>query len=126
MENEPLNKLLVKEEDLDKELLANTLKPILSIAEKTGRIKWEQENLEIRKKIIAALLARKAALTLGVVEKESIDYKEVAKIVLAKQVSVASQLTTLVKECIVLKNGKEYFIPLEAVTKAAQLLKLKE
>lgn len=128
MENEPLKKLLVKAEDLNKELLANTLQPLLQIEEKIGRIQWTEtgNKLEIKKKIVAALLARKAFQILGLTEKETIDYKELAKIVSAKQVSVASQLTMLGKECIVLKNGKEYFIPLEAVTKAIQLLKIKE
>ncbi len=128
MENEPLKKLLVKTEDLNKELLTKTLQPLLQIEEKTGRIQWTEigNKLDIKKKIIASLLAKKASLILGLIEKETIDYKELARMISAKQVSVASQLTTLGKEYIVLKDSKEYFIPLEAVTKAIQLLKINE
>lgn len=65
---DPLEALIVDEDDIDRELLSKTLAPYVRLAKRTGTPVFTAEfrNLSANGKIIVFLLARQAGITLGI------------------------------------------------------------
>src|SRR6266545_6789894 len=80
-DNDPLARLLIDADEVDRVALSDALKGLISIDVKSGRPvpSGDYNRLRSRKKVLAVLLARKAAHLLAIVDSETLANRDVVQ-----------------------------------------------
>ena len=111
---DPLRELLVDAAEVDRRQIATTLKGRVGIDSKTGRLQLlpGYNQLDARRKVLAVLLARKAAFLLEITDDDALTNKEVTEITGLAAGTAAPSLKSLRELRLVSQgDGKAYFIP---------------
>jgi hypothetical protein len=127
MTEDPLERLLVTQDEVNREMLAEVLAPYVKIAKESGSIVQLPAfgQLTNAEKILIFLLARKAAKSLGVkIEREEVSPKEISNMTGINYDSVKPTVSALAKKRILHKAGELYFVPGHAVLTVKEMLPL--
>ena len=123
---DPLEKLLVRAEDLNRDLLGRVLEGRVRIDADTGRIVPGQgwAKLSPRRRILLYLLARKAATALGILaEGETAGPKVVETDTGVKAGTVRRSLRELLDEGLLAQDAKRgYYVPPYALEQVSALI----
>lgn len=119
-----LEDLLVDEEELNEELLAETVGRYVGIGKDSGDLIPNQEYTELTsaKKIVVALLAQKARFELGMVEEEWLTPSEISEMSGVKAGTVYPTVRDLSDDGVIRDGDGEYMIPSVKVEKAKEYL----
>lgn len=123
MEN-PLERLTVSGEALDRELLATVLQGLVMVETGTGEIRFTSRVAKLAKRtqILLLLLGRKASSALGFIEDEAISPSEMETKLGMKGGPLRGQLSQLRKERLVQSDGGKYTVPSYAVENVGELV----
>jgi ribosomal protein S25 len=123
-EQSSLEDLLVDEEQLNKELLANTVGEYVNIGQDSGDLlaKESYNQLTSSKKVIVTLLAQKARFELDIAEQEWITPSKLSKLSGVKKGTVYPTVRDLADEGIVRSDDGEYVIPAVKIEEAKEYL----
>jgi hypothetical protein len=122
----PLNRLIVNGDELDANELADLLEPWVRIDGATGELRgtpnWSA--LTVSQKITVGLLARKAAVAVGLVEKgdEALSPQDLEKAVGVKGGTLRKAVSLLYQDRLLQKSGSRYFVPGYAIEQAKAAL----
>ncbi|NIQ82722.1 MAG: hypothetical protein GTN93_32530 [Anaerolineae bacterium] len=111
---DPLRQLLVDADEIDKQALAGVLKGRVSIDSTSGRLVLMPgySSLDARRKVLAVLLARKAAHLLGLADTEAFTNAEVTQETGLRPGTAAPSLRSLKELLLVDQDGdRAYYIP---------------
>jgi hypothetical protein len=125
MAEDPLENLLVAQEDVNRELLAEVLSPYVKISKETGEVIQLPAfgQLTNAEKILVFLLARKAAKSLGIqLTREGVSPKEISGMTGVNYDSVKPTVSGLAKKHILQKEGEGYFVPNHAILHVKDIL----
>lgn len=113
-DTDPLRELLVDASKVDRQAIADTLKERIAIDPTSGRLVLlpGYQALDARRKVLAILLARKAAVLLEVVDSEALANKEITELSGLASGTAAPSVRSL-KELRLVGQGEDraYFIP---------------
>jgi predicted transcriptional regulator len=123
-EQRSLEDLLVDEEQLNKELLANTVGEFVNIGKDSGDLIPNEayNNLNSMKKVVVALLAQKARFELDMTEEEWLSPSEISELSGVKKGTVYPNVRDLVDEGVIRDDDGEYVIPSVKVEEAKEYL----
>jgi hypothetical protein len=126
MSQDPLERLLVSQEDVNRELLAEVLSPYVQISKGTGEVVQlpSFSKLTNAEKILVFLLARKAAKSLGLSQvREGVSPKEISSMTGVNYDSVKPTVSALAKKQHLLqKEGENYSVPNHAILHVREML----
>jgi hypothetical protein len=125
MPDNPLSKLLVGKEELNRDLLAEALTPYVRISEDPWDVIQLPEfgKLTNAEKILVFLLARKASKSLGSsLEREEASPKEISKMTGINYDSVKPTVSSLFKKRVLQKVNECYYVPNHAILTAQEML----
>ncbi len=125
MSQDPLEKLVVAQEDVNRNLLADVLAPYVQISKGTGEVIQlpSFSKLTNAEKILVFLLARKAAKTLGLAQvREGASPKEISGMTGVNYDSVKPTVSALAKKHFLQKEGEYYFVPNHAILHVKEML----
>jgi hypothetical protein len=119
-----LEDLLVDEEALNEELLAQTVGEYVQIGKDSGDLipNEKYNDLTSKKKIVVALLAQKARFELDMVEDEWLAPSEISKLTGVKTGTIYPSVRDLADEDIVRGDDGSYMIPSVHVERAKAYL----
>lgn len=115
--SDPLRKLIVSGQDLDRELLATVLSGLVMIEGGSGEIRLTAKAAKLPKKIqiLLWLLGRKAAKAMELIREEGLSSGEMEKMTGMKGGSLRGQLSILKKERLVHSRDGKFTVPGYAV-----------
>lgn len=121
---DPLEKLLVNREELDREMLATALAGLVHIDKNNGEIVLTRKTTQFPKKmqLLVYLASRKAAKALNLVEKEETSSSAIQIALGMSGGTVRGQLSMLVKDRLVKNNKGDYFLPNYSVDQVRALI----
>jgi hypothetical protein len=128
MENDPLDQIYVKTEQVEGEqraLLAKLIFPYASVNPDTGDVhfKTTADELNAKQKILLYLLCRLALSTRpGTTFGAEVSPKEVERATMLPGGTVRPYLSDLVKSRAVVKSGEAYSVPAALLPRAAKLM----
>jgi hypothetical protein len=123
--NDPLRELLVDAAQVDRERIARVLKGRVSIDSTSGSLLLlpGYRRLNAHRKILAVLLARKAAVLLNVADIDALTNKEVTELTGLRPGTAAPGLKDLKEMHLVEQDSsKAYFIPNPHVSAVIQFI----
>lgn len=123
-EQSSLEDLLVDEEQLNEELLAETVGKYVNIGKDSGDLipHKKYNDLNSRKKAIVALLAQKARFELEMTDEEWLSPSELSDLSGVKKGTIYPAVRELADEGVVRDEDGEYMIPSVKVEKAKEYL----
>lgn len=123
-EQSSLEDLLVDEEQLNEELLANTVGEYVNIGKDSGDLvpKETYNSLNSKEKVVVALLAQKARFELDMAEEEWLTPAEISELSGVKKNTVYPAVRDLVDKGVVRDDDGEYVIPSVKVEQAKEYL----
>jgi len=123
-EQTSLEDLLVDEEELNEELLANTVGKYANIGKDSGDLIPNEayNNLNSKKKVVVALLAQKARFELNMTEEEWLAPTELSELSGVKKGTVYPAVRDLVNEGVIRDEDGEYMIPSVKIEQAKEYL----
>jgi hypothetical protein len=113
-DNDPLRELLVDASKVDRQAIADALKERIAIDPGSGRLVLlpGYQALDARRKVLAILLARKAAVLLEVVDTEAVANKAIAELSGLAPGTAAPSVRSLKELRLVDQDAdRAYFIP---------------
>ena len=121
---DPLNRILVSGEDLDRAMLATVLVGLVQIDKVSGDVRFSARSAKLTKKmqILLLLLGRKAAKAMGLIDTEATGPKEMEPVLGLKGGPLRGQLFQLKKERLVQAVKGKYLIPNYAIEAVKELL----
>lgn len=121
---DPLEKLFVSSEELDRELLTTVLTDLAQIDRDSGEIRFTSKAVRLPKKlqILIYLMSRKAARAYGVISEELISPKELASKLGIGGSSLRGQLSDFTKERLVESKSGKHWVPNYAIERVKELL----
>ena len=121
---DPLEKLVVSGDELDKEMLTTVLADLARIEKGSGEIRFTSKAAKLPKnqQILLFLLGRKAAKALSLIEEESIGPMGMEPKLGMKGGPLRGQLAVLKKSRLVQSDGGKYFIPNYAIEPVKELI----
>lgn len=121
---DPLEKLLVDREELDREMLATVLADLVHIDKSSGGIVLTRKATQFPKKIqlLVYLAGRKAAKALNLIEKEETSSGAIQSALGMSGGTVRGQLSILAKERLVSNASGSYFLPNYSIEQVKALL----
>jgi hypothetical protein len=123
MKADPLETLLVDEETIAREELAELLAPYVGITKAGGLVLTDNvTSLKAADRLIAVLLGAWAANLLGLRPRAGATPGELVALSGLPAGTVRPKLSELTKRCLVAKQGSEYVVPLASVRLAAAVL----
>ena len=123
---DPLEKLVVDDEEIDRTLLSEVLAPYVRISKKAGQPVFTPEFSRLSEggKILVYLLARQAATTLGLSsEGSAATPKEVSASTGVKYGTAKPTLVGLVRKGFLSSVGGEYSVPAHALLRIREAIK---
>ena len=127
MSEDPLEQLLLDAEEVDRALLANSIKKFLGIDTKTGNIilKPDFEKLTSRHKVLIFLLAIKAAALLKKINYEKVSPKYIIERTSIPSGTVHPKLKELKAEHLISQDedSGDYFVPSHYILNATNDIK---
>jgi len=111
---DPLEELVLDTTEVNRALLAETLKPYIGIDEKTGKIikRPDFEKLNTRHKVLTFLLGIKASYLLNKRNDEAISPKEIEEQTGMPKGTINPKLSELKKDRVIAqKENGTYFVP---------------
>lgn len=123
--DDPLNALVLDAAEVDRAAIAGALKGRVGIDSKSGRVVLAPgfNALDARRKVVAVLLARKAAQLLGLADTEAMGHNEVVDASGLPSGTVAPALKSLREARLVAQdNAKAYYVPSPQINAAVRLL----
>jgi DNA-binding transcriptional ArsR family regulator len=123
-EDNPLRRLLVKEENLNEKLLVETLKPYILIEENTGEL-VPMDNFTIlpaEGKIIIAFLYLKAKKRLNFSQSEKLKPKDIESLLGLKGNTIRPILKKLKEMQLVKADEEGYWLPNVSLPRAKEIL----
>jgi hypothetical protein len=123
-EQSSLEDLLVDEEQLNEELLANTVGKYVKIGKDSGDLipNSEYSDLTSAKKVVVALLAQKARFELDMADGEWLSPSELSEMCGVKKNTIYPKVRDLADEGILRDGDGEYMIPSVNVEQAKEYL----
>jgi len=123
-EQSSLEDLLVDEEQLNEELLANTVGKYVKIGKDSGDLipNSEYNDLTSAKKVVVALLAQKARFELDMADDEWLSPSELSEMCGVKKNTIYPKVRDLTDEGIITDGDGEYMIPSVKVEQAKEYL----
>ncbi len=126
----PLSRLFADDQQVDLELLAKILYPYVRLLKSPARVEFtaEGEELSLRQKLLAYLLARKALKESGLIETEKTSPGEIERETKWSGGSIRPTLSRLKKDRLVRSDTSEdggYYIPNHQVPKVGEVLRVK-
>jgi hypothetical protein len=123
-EQSSLENLLVDEEKLNEELLANTVGKYVKIGKDSGDLipNSEYSDLTSAKKVVVALLAQKARFELDMADGEWLSPSELSEMCGVKKNTIYPKVRDLADEGILRDGDGEYMIPSVNVEQAKEYL----
>jgi len=118
MSEDPLAKLFVRKEELNRDLLAEVLAPFVRLSQDTGDVVLLPSFAKLTNagKILVFLLAKKAAMSAGLpLEREGASPKEISEKTGMNYDSARPTLSALSRKRILQKTGDVYFVPDHAI-----------
>ena len=109
-----LEDLLVDEDELNEEILVETLKPYLGIGDQTGSLIFEErfDELKSKQKTLVSMLALKAMHELDIREEEKIGPTELADLTGISEGTIYPKVSGLEKEGLLEKDDDgRYWVP---------------
>ncbi|MBN1161280.1 MAG: hypothetical protein JXA17_04985 [Dehalococcoidales bacterium] len=121
---DPLERLLVDREELDRGMLATVLADLVYIDKSSGGIVLTRKAAQFSKKIqlLVYLAGRKAAKALNIIDKEESTPSAIQLALGMSGGTVRGQLSILAKERLVSNTRGSYFLPNYAVEQVKNLL----
>ena len=121
---DPLEKLVVDREELDRDLLATVLGGLVHIDKSSGEIVLTREATQLPKKIqlLLYLAGKKAAKALNLIEKEESSPSSIQSALGMSGGTVRGQLSVLAKERRVSSTSGSYILPNYAVEQVKFLI----
>lgn len=121
---DPLEKLVVSGEDLNKELLATVLVDLVRVERDTGEVRFTTRAAKLPKnqQILVFLLGRKAAKALGLIKEEAISPGAMEPKTGMKGGPLRGQLSVLKKSRLVQSDRGKYFVPNYAIEPVKQII----
>jgi hypothetical protein len=129
MSDDPLSDLLLDADEIDRTLLANSLKNLLGIDNKSGRVvpKPGFNSLSARNKVLAFVLAKKAAQLLGVLESELANPKQISEESGIPDGTVRPKLRELIEGKLLSQaDGGDYYVAQHQLSRVISELTAKE
>jgi hypothetical protein len=124
-----LEDLLVDEDDLNEEILVETLKPYLGIGDQTGSLIFEEkfDELNSEQKTLVSMLALKAMHELDIREEEKIGPTELADLTGISEGTIYPKVSGLEKDGLLEKddNGR-YWVPNHKIKRVQNQVKTDE
>lgn len=119
-----LDELLVDEEQLNEELLVETLSPLLGIGNDSGNLvlKPAFHDLDSKEGVAVVLLAQKARHELDMAESDSLTPTEISELSGIKRGTVYPVVRDLDENGLVEANDGEYRIPTYNIERAKQFV----
>lgn len=123
-EQSSLEDLLVDEEQLNEELLANTVGEYVNIGKDSGNLvpKEVYNDLNSKEKTVVALLAQKARFELGMAEEEWLTPSDLSELSGVKKGTIYPAVRDLADKGVVRDEDGEYMIPSVKVEQAKKYL----
>lgn len=125
MSDDSLSKLIVSNDDVNREILAEVLSPYLRLSKDTSEVIYQPAFSKLRnaQKILVFLLARKAAKSLGLpVDREEASPTEISRMTGVNYDSVKPTVSALAKKHILQKAGDSYFVANHAIFNVKEML----
>lgn len=121
---DPLEKLLVNREELDREMLATFLSDLVYIDKNSGEIVLTKNSTLFpkNKQLLIYLAARKAAKALNLIVEEEISPSAIQSALGMSGGTVRGQLSILAKERYIANNKGKYYLPNYAVEQVKTLI----
>jgi hypothetical protein len=122
-ENSPLGELLVSQDSIATDVVANAIRGLVTIVKETGEVVASPalENLDYNSKILAFLLGRRAATILGVTDKVAADADTIAAFVGLEPQRARENLSRL-KRKFLFKDADGWSLPVPRVPVACEEL----
>lgn len=119
-----LEDLLVDEEELNEELLAETVGRYVGIGKDSGDLIPNEKYTELnsKEKVVVALLAQKARYELDMAEEEWLTPSEISEVSGVKKGTVYPVVRDLSDEGVIRDEDGEYVIPSVKIEKAKEYL----
>lgn len=123
-EQTSLEDLLVDEEQLNRELLADTVSEYVKIGKDSGDLIPEEKYTELtsKKKVVVGLLAQKARFELELVDEEWLAPAEISEMTGVKTGTMYPSVRDLADQGVVRDNDGDYMIPSVKVEQAKEYL----
>ena len=125
MEENPLGILLADEKEIDAQLLARLLRRFIMIGKESGKIipRSDFASLPEKDKILVFLVARKAAVAIGVAAEEGATSIDISQGTGVNYNSVRGYLSQFLKENLVQVGNSKYFVPSHAIPQIEERVK---
>lgn len=122
-ETSPLDELLVSQNSIATDVVANALRGLVTIVKETGEVVASPtlESLDYNSKILAFLLGRRAATLLGIIDKAAADADTIAAFVGLDPQRARENLSRL-KRKFLLKTADGWSLPVPRVSAVCEEL----
>lgn len=124
-DDDPLRELLLDAAEVDRTAIAGALKGRIGIDSKSGRLVLSPgfNSLDSRRKVLAVLLARKAAHLLKLADQETIGHRHIVEVSGLPSGTVAPALKSLREARLVAQDdAKAYYVPASQINAAVAVV----